>query len=121
MMDDGSSGSSKNAGGSAPRRELDWQFCQVFGEPHFDEVTEVDIVSAIEFDSTGEYLAAGDRGGRVVIFQRVEVPKKRNYPSPPPHLWFMSLLFDRFGPWSFRHLVAFSFSSLTMLFVLVFV
>lgn len=56
------------------RRELDWQFCQVFGEPHFEEVTEVDIVSTVEFDSTGEYLAAGDRGGRVVIFQRVEVP-----------------------------------------------
>jgi len=55
-----------------PRRELDWQFCQVFGEPHFEEVTEVDIVSTVEFDATGEYLAAGDRGGRVVIFQRVE-------------------------------------------------
>lgn len=51
---------------------MDWQFCQVFGEPHFEEVTEVDIVSTVEFDSTGEYLAAGDRGGRVVIFQRVE-------------------------------------------------
>jgi hypothetical protein len=58
---------------STSRRELDWQFCQVFGEPHFEEVTEVDIVSTVEFDSTGEYLAAGDRGGRVVIFQRVEV------------------------------------------------
>jgi serine/threonine-protein phosphatase 2A regulatory subunit B len=57
---------------STSRRELDWQFCQVFGEPHFEEVTEVDIVSTVEFDSTGEYLAAGDRGGRVVIFQRVE-------------------------------------------------
>ena len=58
---------------------MDWQFCQVFGEPHFEEVTEVDIVSTVEFDSTGEYLAAGDRGGRVVIFQRVEVrqPPKR--------------------------------------------
>eukprot|EP01087_Luapelamoeba_hula_P002821 TRINITY_DN1258_c0_g1_i1.p1 TRINITY_DN1258_c0_g1~~TRINITY_DN1258_c0_g1_i1.p1 ORF type:complete len:446 (-),score=79.35 TRINITY_DN1258_c0_g1_i1:244-1581(-) len=55
------------------RRELEWQFCQVFGEPHYvDEITEVDIVSAIEFDSTGDFLAAGDRGGRVVIFQRVE-------------------------------------------------
>eukprot|EP01089_Gocevia_fonbrunei_P010423 TRINITY_DN2315_c0_g1_i1.p1 TRINITY_DN2315_c0_g1~~TRINITY_DN2315_c0_g1_i1.p1 ORF type:complete len:422 (-),score=72.97 TRINITY_DN2315_c0_g1_i1:87-1352(-) len=52
--------------------DIDWQFCQVFGEPKFDEVSEVDIVSAIEFDATGEYLAAGDRGGRVVIFQRVE-------------------------------------------------
>eukprot|EP00005_Dracoamoeba_jomungandri_P002350 CAMPEP_0174261502 /NCGR_PEP_ID=MMETSP0439-20130205/11467_1 /TAXON_ID=0 /ORGANISM="Stereomyxa ramosa, Strain Chinc5" /LENGTH=433 /DNA_ID=CAMNT_0015345983 /DNA_START=134 /DNA_END=1435 /DNA_ORIENTATION=+ len=56
--------------------ELDWQFCQVFGEPHFGDdeppITEVDIVSAIEFDDTGDYLAAGDRGGRVVIFERVE-------------------------------------------------
>ncbi len=30
----------------------------------------VDIVSAIEFDETGDYLAAGDRGGRVVLFER---------------------------------------------------
>lgn len=52
-------------------RDLEWQFCQVFGEPG-EEITEVDIVSAVEFDSTGEFLAAGDRGGRVVIFQRVE-------------------------------------------------
>lgn len=59
--------------GQSTTRDLDWQFCQVFGEPHFEEVTEVDIVSTVEFDSTGEYLAAGDRGGRVVIFQRVEV------------------------------------------------
>ena len=53
-------------------RDLEWQFCQVFGEPG-EEITEVDIVSAVEFDNTGEFLAAGDRGGRVVIFQRVEV------------------------------------------------
>jgi len=52
--------------------DIDWQFCQVFGEPSFDEVTEVDIVSAVSFDSSGEYLAAGDKGGRVVIFQREE-------------------------------------------------
>jgi serine/threonine-protein phosphatase 2A regulatory subunit B len=30
----------------------------------------VDIVSAIEFDTSGEFIAAGDRGGRVVIFER---------------------------------------------------
>ena len=32
----------------------------------------VDIVSVVEFDRTGEFLAAGDRGGRVVVFERVQ-------------------------------------------------
>lgn len=77
----------------APKKDLDWQFCQVFGEPHFEEVTEVDIVSAIEFDSTGEFLAAGDRGGRVVIFQRVEVhtPPSISFPSPFLALFFFGV------------------------------
>lgn len=30
----------------------------------------VDIISAIEFDRSGDYLATGDRGGRVVLFER---------------------------------------------------
>lgn len=57
---------------SAP---LDWKFCQVFGEPNkrpIDEITEVDIVSEVAFDKKGDFLAAGDRGGRIVIFERVE-------------------------------------------------
>lgn len=29
----------------------------------------VDVISAIEFDKSGDYLAVGDRGGRVVIFE----------------------------------------------------
>ncbi len=29
-----------------------------------------DIISAVEFDHTGDYLATGDRGGRVVLFER---------------------------------------------------
>lgn len=32
----------------------------------------VDIISAIEFDRTGDYLATGDRGGRVVLFERTD-------------------------------------------------
>eukprot|EP00850_Spirogloea_muscicola_P025849 SM004556S16096 [mRNA] locus=s4556:63:949:- [translate_table: standard] len=32
----------------------------------------VDIISAIEFDRTGEHLATGDRGGRVVLFERFD-------------------------------------------------
>ena len=37
---------------------------------HVEIVTIVDILSALEFNDTGRYLAAGDNGGRVVIFQQ---------------------------------------------------
>jgi len=50
---------------------LQWNFSQIFGDKSpIEEITDVDIVSAVEFDHTGEFLAAGDRGGRVVLFQR---------------------------------------------------
>ncbi|XP_075087285.1 serine/threonine protein phosphatase 2A 55 kDa regulatory subunit B beta isoform-like isoform X4 [Nicotiana tabacum] len=35
-------------------------------------VIAVDIISAIEFDKTGDHLATGDRGGRVVLFERTD-------------------------------------------------
>jgi len=43
----------------------------VFGDKAtVEDVADVDIVSAIEFDDSGDFLAAGDRGGRIVIFER---------------------------------------------------
>ena len=33
-----------------------------------------DIISTVEFNHDGEYLATGDKGGRVVIFQRGGLP-----------------------------------------------
>ena len=30
-----------------------------------------DIISAVEFDHTGDFLATGDQGGRVVLFERI--------------------------------------------------
>ncbi|XP_042412854.1 serine/threonine protein phosphatase 2A 55 kDa regulatory subunit B beta isoform-like isoform X1 [Zingiber officinale] len=52
---------------------LDWKFSQVFGERMVgEEVQEVDIISAIEFDKSGDHLATGDRGGRVVLFERTD-------------------------------------------------
>ncbi|KAJ0008350.1 hypothetical protein Pint_28807 [Pistacia integerrima] len=33
---------------------------------------DVDIISAIEFDKSGDHLATGDRGGRVVLFERTD-------------------------------------------------
>lgn len=35
-------------------------------------VTLADIISTVEFDHTGNYLATGDKGGRVVLFERNE-------------------------------------------------
>nr|XP_028962325.1 serine/threonine protein phosphatase 2A 55 kDa regulatory subunit B beta isoform-like [Malus domestica] len=53
---------------------LEWKFSQVFGERTAgEEVEEVDVISAIEFDRTGDHLAAGDRGGRVVLFERTDI------------------------------------------------
>eukprot|EP00762_Andalucia_godoyi_P000205 ANDGO_02371.mRNA.1 Serine/threonine protein phosphatase 2A 55 kDa regulatory subunit B beta isoform len=50
---------------------MDWQFAQVFGDKGLgEEPTEADIISAVEFDETGDNLAIGDRGGRVVILKR---------------------------------------------------
>ncbi|KAJ3336305.1 protein phosphatase 2A regulatory subunit cdc55 [Gonapodya sp. JEL0774] len=38
-----------------------------------------DIISAVEFDETGDYLATGDKGGRVVLFERNEGKKGCEY------------------------------------------
>ncbi|XP_010540074.1 PREDICTED: serine/threonine protein phosphatase 2A 55 kDa regulatory subunit B beta isoform isoform X2 [Tarenaya hassleriana] len=62
------------SGGSGPPPSLEWRFSQVFGERAAgEEVQEVDIISAIEFDKSGDHLATGDRGGRVVLFERTDM------------------------------------------------
>eukprot|EP00850_Spirogloea_muscicola_P021755 SM000260S09951 [mRNA] locus=s260:45169:49800:- [translate_table: standard] len=64
---------SGSASVGSPPPPLEWRFGQVFGERAVgEEVQEVDIISAIEFDRTGEHLATGDRGGRVVLFERFD-------------------------------------------------
>ncbi|CAI0392121.1 unnamed protein product [Linum tenue] len=58
---------------AGPPPPLEWKFSQVFGERTAgEELQEVDIISAIEFDKTGDHLATGDRGGRVVLFERTD-------------------------------------------------
>uniref|UniRef100_A0A453NUM0 Serine/threonine-protein phosphatase 2A 55 kDa regulatory subunit B n=6 Tax=Triticinae TaxID=1648030 RepID=A0A453NUM0_AEGTS len=58
---------------AAAPQPLEWRFAQVFGERGAGEdVQEVDIISAIEFDKSGDHLATGDRGGRVVLFERTD-------------------------------------------------
>ncbi|EFN53177.1 hypothetical protein CHLNCDRAFT_7738, partial [Chlorella variabilis] len=60
------------SGASAGAEPLEWHFSQVFGERSpGEEVQEADIISAVEFDHSGDYLATGDQGGRVVLFERI--------------------------------------------------
>lgn len=41
----------------------------LLNNPHFPLVL-ADVISTVEFNQTGDLLATGDKGGRVVIFQR---------------------------------------------------
>ncbi|KAL1568227.1 serine/threonine protein phosphatase 2A 55 kDa regulatory subunit B beta isoform-like [Salvia divinorum] len=61
---------SSDSSSSSPAAALDWKFSQVFGDKlPGEDVRDIDVISAIEFDKSGDHLAVGDRGGRVVIFQ----------------------------------------------------
>jgi serine/threonine-protein phosphatase 2A regulatory subunit B len=37
------------------------------------------MLTSISFDTTGEYLAVGDKGGRVIIFRYVELKNSRYF------------------------------------------
>ena len=55
-----------------------WDHCIISGEnletsrfrKQLTRLREADIISTVEFDQTGNYLATGDKGGRVVLFER---------------------------------------------------
>ena len=49
-------------------------------------LSAADIISAIEFDKTGEQLATGDRGGRVVLFQRQDNKPDQQVLGPGAHI-----------------------------------
>ncbi|XP_051838697.1 serine/threonine-protein phosphatase 2A 55 kDa regulatory subunit B delta isoform isoform X3 [Antechinus flavipes] len=49
--------------------DLQWCFSQVKGAID-EDVAEADIISTVEFNYSGDLLATGDKGGRVVIFQK---------------------------------------------------
>ncbi|XP_043568525.1 serine/threonine-protein phosphatase 2A 55 kDa regulatory subunit B delta isoform isoform X3 [Chiloscyllium plagiosum] len=61
-------------GGGA--NDLQWCFSQVKGAVD-EDVAEADIISTVEFNYSGDLLATGDKGGRVVIFQREQESKNR--------------------------------------------
>ncbi|TRZ18954.1 hypothetical protein HGM15179_008149 [Zosterops borbonicus] len=66
----------KAGGDGGGSNEVQWCFLQVKGAID-EDVAEADIISTVEFNYTGDLLATGDKGGRVVIFQREQETKSR--------------------------------------------
>lgn len=61
-----------------------WHSFQCFGvRTPGETVDDADIISAMNFDTSGNFLATGDKGGRVVIFERNHNPDKTNHYSNP--------------------------------------
>ncbi|KAI3386335.1 hypothetical protein SNEBB_006154 [Seison nebaliae] len=58
--------------------EKRWLFSQLMGTNE-EETHEADIVSTVEFNQSGQFLATGDKGGRIVIFQKQEQPNQYDY------------------------------------------
>lgn len=57
-----------------------WKFSQCFGDKgDIENITEADVISTVEFDHSGNYLATGDKGGRVVLFERNESKRGCEY------------------------------------------
>ena len=62
MDKEGSAGASPSSG---------WRFAQCFGDKgDIDDITEADIISTDAVAATGDNLASGENGGRVVMFER---------------------------------------------------
>eukprot|EP00128_Syssomonas_multiformis_P008809 Colp12_sorted_trinity150504_noHs@13558 len=68
-----------------------WRFSQAFGDKGSPEdITEADIISTVEFNHNGDYLATGDKGGRVVIFERNDSKSRGGNPDYKFHTEFQS-------------------------------
>ena len=53
-----------------PPIHKNWVYINGLGERDAMQVADSDILSAIKFSQSGEYLALGDNGGRVIIFKK---------------------------------------------------
>ncbi|KAJ1475329.1 hypothetical protein T484DRAFT_1828857 [Baffinella frigidus] len=50
-----------------------WLLMQTLGDKPTGMLVDGDVVSAVEFDHKGDFLATGDRGGRVRIYEKCDV------------------------------------------------
>jgi len=58
---------------------LNWVYINGLGERNESNISKSDILSAIAFDKTGNYLAVGDHGGRVIVFKYIDLKNSRYF------------------------------------------
>jgi serine/threonine-protein phosphatase 2A regulatory subunit B len=51
-----------------PAEPVPWVFVSGLGERDSANVTDQDMLTSLKFDKTGDYLALGDKAGRVIVF-----------------------------------------------------
>lgn len=56
-----------------------WVYINGLGERELENVTEQDQLTAVTFDKTGDYLAVGDKGGRVIVFRHADLRSSRYF------------------------------------------
>ena len=49
------------------------------GERDPTNVSDMDVLTAMSFDKSGEFLAVGDKGGRVIIFRYTDLRNSRYF------------------------------------------
>jgi len=69
---------------------LSWVPTQAFVEKRPGDLAEGDPITAIEFDDSGDYIACGDKGGRIVIYQRSNSDLKYGVPEYKRYYDFVS-------------------------------
>jgi serine/threonine-protein phosphatase 2A regulatory subunit B len=59
-----------------PSKSSNYKYTQLFGYKGPNEkIVEEDIISKLRFDPSGNYLAVGDKAGRVIVFETKEQKK----------------------------------------------
>lgn len=58
---------------------MQWVYVNGLGERDPKKIYPADVISAIKFDNSGDFIAIGDEGGRVIIFSHMELKNSRYF------------------------------------------
>ena len=69
----------QNGTNPPPVETTNWVYVNGLGERERMNINDTDILTAIKFDKSGQFLAVGDKGGRVIIFRYTDLKNSRYF------------------------------------------